>query len=235
MDLDHGVSLEAMKALEELGVDDGLLQRIEGATKGKVGKTELLGKVGLEINQGVDLVHADSKGTIQLNPARLEELAVTRFGSIEAGAPTVSKILEEELLHSIHQMCPGYVPAARLFAEAATQGDTAPLQAAATAFSLYERCNSGKSGKTSMAALATNPKLLEQGYGELLRMTAQYSCTGKTTEMMIKPWKAEQLDQLEKIGKAQIMAWHKEIESGNWGQRCRNQYRLMCAVLKEKV
>jgi len=180
----------------------------------------------------VDLAHADHTGTIYFNPKHISKGLHERFkGDKAKAAKATNKIFEEELLHAVHQTCPGFTASAKLIGQAALEGDMKPLQTVATALSLYRRCQ-GDHKKISPGTLLINPPLLMQGYGELLRMSAQYHLTGETTEMVIRPWSQTQQSQLSKIGRESVTRWHKQIESGDLGSRCRNQYRLLCQVLR---
>lgn len=220
--------------LQEMGVSQQVLAKIAHAMQGTI-KGEVLPKsVTLQKDSGIDLAHADQQGCISYNPQRIKKGMEERFSKSPAERQiAVSKIFEEELAHAVHQSCPGYSKAAKLFGEAALEGDLKPLQAAATALSLYRRCMGG-TGRMSAGDLLVNPSLLEQGFGELLRMCAQLQTSGVTTEMAIKPWNPQQQNDLKQIADNHIAGWCQELERGTWGLRCRNQYHLLCRVLDEK-
>jgi hypothetical protein len=227
-------------ALQELGVSPQVLAKIAQGMQGSVGGEPLPKAITLREDRTIDLAHADHQGCISFNPQRIQSGMAERFARFpEKHEVAVSKIFEEELVHAVHQSCPGYRKAAKLFGDAALEGDLKPLQTVATALSLYRRCMGG-SGRVSAGDLLVNPDLLEQGFGELLRMCAQYQTTGVTTEMVVKPWNDRQqrdLQQrdLQQIADTSIASWCKELEQGSWGLRCRNQYHLLCRVLADEA
>jgi len=221
-----------LKELGNLGVSKAVVGKIDQAMEGNISGEALPQHITLRKNTTIDLAHADHEGCISFNPESISQGLRARFGeNHEKTKLAANKIFEEELLHAVHQTCPGYTKAAKLFGDAALEGDIKPLQAVATALSLYRRCQGG-TGRIAAGDLLVNPELLEQGFGELLRMCAQYKMTGTTTEMTIKPWNARQQQDLQQISDNSISKWCQELETGTWGLRCRNQYRLLCKVLE---
>lgn len=225
--------LNTIRALSGFGVSASIVDKLEEAGEGAIGGIKLPGKIAVVPSSEIELAQADLTGTIAFNPKGLAAI-IARFSDDKSACLAVSKIMEEELLHAVHQLCPSFAVSASLFAKAATCGDMAPIKAAASALSLYQRCSSPSAGQTqlSMAALATNPALMQQGFGELLRMAAQFHVTGIPTELAIRPWNKLQMDQLGQISRSKMASWHKELDAGNWGVRARNQYRLLCSILE---
>lgn len=221
-----------LKGLGDLGVNSQVLEKISKCLDGLIAGEKLPRPISLREDTSIDLAHADHHGCISFNPQRIKQGLRNKFGENQAGQKTAaSKIFEEEMIHAVHQSCPGFAKAAKLFGEAALEGDMRPLQTAATALSLYRRCMGG-SGRVTAGDLLVNPGLLEQGFGELLRMCAQYKMTGSTTELVISPWTNQQKRDLQQISETSINNWCQELDKGSWGLRCRNQYRLLCRVLE---
>lgn len=220
-----------LSQLLQLGVRKELVHVIQGASTGKIGVLDLPQPVTVKVGK-VDLAHTTQDGTIIINPPRMDKYMSERFkGNKKKAGHAIHKVLEEELLHAVHQSCPGFTTSTKLIGQAALEGDMLPLQAVTTALSLYKRCQ-GAQERLSAGTVLVNPQLLQQGFGEMLRMSAQFHVTGETTEMAIKPWTSDQQQQLEQIANNSISRWHNQLDSGRFGMRTRNQYRLLCQVLK---